>query len=123
MINKIYNKHEYRNQPFSDMENIEVTIRNKDTGEILYQNDSKAGIVITVEEIKSWQAVKHPDGSLKDLEIEGQQQHLFWGNRVHVAHAYARLQISIKEFFQEHNIMSLMMQYVKERENDNHPIN
>ncbi len=118
MINKIYNKHEYRNQPFSEIENIEITIKNKDTGEILYQNDSKAGIVITVEEIRGWQAIRHPDGSLKDLEIDGQQQHLFWGNRVHVAHAFARLQISIREFFKEHSMMATMLKYIEERQND-----
>lgn len=118
MINKIRNKHEYRNQPFSQMENIEVTIRNKDNGEILYQNDSKAGIVITVEEILGWEAIKNPDGSLKDLEIEGVQQHLFWGNRVHVAHAFARLQVSLREFFKEESIMAAMLRYIKEREND-----
>lgn len=116
MINKIFNKHEYRNQPFSEMENIEVKITNKETGEVLYQNDSKAGIVITVEEIKGWQVLKNPDGSFKDLEIEGTQQHLFWGNRVHVAHAYARLQVSLQEFFREHNIMESMMQYIRDRE-------
>lgn len=121
MINKIKNKHEYRNQPFEKMENIEVTIKNKDTGEILYQNDSKAGIVITVEEILGWEAIKYADGSLKDLEIEGVQQHLFWGNKVHVAHAFARLQISIREFFKEHSIMESMLQYIKERQNDNEP--
>ena len=78
-INKVEDQHYYAlGQPSL----FRVTIINQDTKEVLYDQESKAGIVCSVE---SFEVLKETE------EIEGNQQHFIWGPPAVTVHAVMQL--------------------------------
>jgi len=87
-----------------DKTNYEVTIKDAETGEIIYQNKSKGGIVCSVEKILKIDKVKS--------EIETQYQLLGWGKLPIIMHAMQmieeRIKYKLKEAGKENIIASVM---------------
>lgn len=78
------------NEPYLVMgaQNYRVTITNEDTGDIMYSHTSKGGVLCSVE---SMQILKESG------EVEGNQQHLFWGNPVSIVHAFLMLKEQVEK--------------------------
>lgn len=65
-----------------------VTITNEKTGEVLYSHPSFGGVFCSVEAMK----VLKESG-----EVDGTQQHLFWGNPMATVHAYLMLEKQVEQ--------------------------
>lgn len=62
---------------------FEIVITNKDTGEVVYRNQSAGGMICTVEKVTSL--------DLDKGEMEAQQQIATWGNAIVIGHAFSAL--------------------------------
>jgi len=68
-----------------------VTITNELTGEIVYSNASRAGVLCSVESYKE----------LNIAEVEGNQQHLLWGHPRAIVHAHIQSEKKIRSVITE----------------------
>lgn len=85
------------NQPLIVMgdTNFRITITDEDTGKVLYSNPSRGGVFCSVEDMQVLKA---------SGEVEGRQQHLFWGKSVAIVHAFLMLQKQIEQQIQQNPI-------------------
>lgn len=88
-INKIPNEALYI---LGDAPHYRVQVINEDTGEIMYSHASRGGVICSVENLKV----------LKETgEIDGNQQHFFWGHPSVVVHAHLRNDDRIRKLMRE----------------------
>lgn len=84
MINKIENT--MRIEVGRPQKKYEITVKDTETGEILYQNESFAGMSCTVEKVTSFGAT-----------MEGQHQVISWGHPMAAWYALDQMQIWFRE--------------------------
>jgi hypothetical protein len=88
MLNKIKNKIDIRKTEDGEGQDAYIVrITNKTTGEVVYENESKAGLLATLE-----------TGKIEKDEVSGQHQIAGWGNLMYQAH----LSLMAKRYFKNH---------------------
>lgn len=85
MINRIPSEPEIRQEP---QRAYELTLKDTDTGEILYQATGYGGVLCFLEDLKEY-----------GLEVEGNHQVAFWGNPMVQAHCMEMLKQESRELF------------------------